>query len=147
MIHEFAVGVDRDTKTVTLGSGATLAYDRLVVSPGIDFVEGSVPGWSLAHQDVMPHAYKGGTQVALLKSQIAAMPQGGTFAMIAPPNPYRCPPGPYERISMVAWHLKQTEQPDRQDPPCRPEGDLLEAGSLGRRLARPLPRHDRTRGP
>ena len=56
----------------------------------------------------MPHAYKGGTQVALLKSQIEAMPQGGTFAMIAPPNPYRCPPGPYERISMVAWHLKQT---------------------------------------
>jgi NADPH-dependent 2,4-dienoyl-CoA reductase/sulfur reductase-like enzyme len=107
VIHEFAVGVDRDARTVTLGSGATLSYDRLIVSPGIDFREGSVPGWSLAAQDVMPHAYKGGTQVALLKSQIAAMPEGGTFAMVAPPNPYRCPPGPYERISMVAWHLKQ----------------------------------------
>jgi sulfide dehydrogenase [flavocytochrome c] flavoprotein chain len=107
VIHEFAVGVDRDARTVTLGSGATLSYDRLVVSPGIDFREESVPGWSLAAQDVMPHAYKGGTQVALLKAQVEAMPQGGTFAMVAPPNPYRCPPGPYERISMVAWHLKQ----------------------------------------
>jgi NADPH-dependent 2,4-dienoyl-CoA reductase/sulfur reductase-like enzyme len=107
VIHEFAVGVDRDAKTVTLGSGATLSYDRLVVSPGIDFREDSVSGWSLAAQDVMPHAYKGGTQVALLKAQVEAMPQGGTFAMVAPPNPYRCPPGPYERISMVAWHLKQ----------------------------------------
>jgi sulfide dehydrogenase [flavocytochrome c] flavoprotein chain len=108
VIHEFATGVDRDAKTVTLGSGVTLPYDRLVVSPGIDFREDSVPGWSLAAQDVMPHAYKGGTQVALLKSQIEAMPQGGTFAMVAPPNPFRCPPGPYERISMVAWLLKQS---------------------------------------
>jgi hypothetical protein len=55
----------------------------------------------------MPHAYKGGTQVALLRSQIEAMPQGGIFAMIAPPNPYRCPPGPYERISMVAHYLRE----------------------------------------
>ena len=108
VVHEFAVGVDRDAKTVTVGSGAVLPYDRLVVSPGIDFREDSVPGWSLSVQDVMPHAYKGGTQVALLKSQIEAMPEGGTFAMVAPPNPYRCPPGPYERISMVAWLLKQS---------------------------------------
>jgi sulfide dehydrogenase [flavocytochrome c] flavoprotein chain len=108
VIHEFATGVDRDAKTVTLGSGAVLPYDRLVVSPGIDFREDTVPGWTLAAQDVMPHAYKGGTQVALLKSQIEAMPQGGTFAMVAPPNPFRCPPGPYERISMVAWLLKQS---------------------------------------
>jgi sulfide dehydrogenase [flavocytochrome c] flavoprotein chain len=108
VIHEYAAGVDRDAKTVTLGSGETLAYDRLVVSPGIDFRADSVPGWSLAAQDAMPHAYKGGTQVALLKAQIEAMPQGGTFAMVAPPNPFRCPPGPYERISMVAWTLKQS---------------------------------------
>jgi sulfide dehydrogenase [flavocytochrome c] flavoprotein chain len=108
VIHDFAVGVDRDARTVSLGSGATLSYDRLVVSPGIDFREDAVPGWSLAAQDVMPHAYKGGTQVALLKSQIEAMPEGGTFAMVAPPNPFRCPPGPYERISMVAWLLQQS---------------------------------------
>jgi len=108
VIHDMAMAVDRDARTVTLAGGGTLPYDRLVISPGIDFVEDSVPGWSVAAQDTMPHGYKGGTQVALLKAQIEAMPEGGRFAMIAPPNPYRCPPGPYERISMVAHLLKQT---------------------------------------
>lgn len=107
VVHEFAVGVDRDAKTVTTGSGMKFPYDRLILSPGIDFVPGSVPGWNLAHQDAMPHAYKGGTQAALLKAQVEAMPEGGTYAMVAPPNPYRCPPGPYERICMVAHVLKQ----------------------------------------
>ena len=107
VVHDWAVGVDRDAKTVALASGASVPYDKLVLSPGIDFVDGSVPGWSVSAQGRMPHAYKGGTQVALLRSQIEAMPQGGIFAMIAPPNPYRCPPGPYERISMVAHYLRE----------------------------------------
>jgi sulfide dehydrogenase [flavocytochrome c] flavoprotein subunit len=106
VVHDYAVGVDRDAKTVALASGGSLPYDRLVLSPGIDFVEGSVPGWSIASQNAMPHAYKGGSQTQLLHAQLTAMPEGGTFAMVAPPNPYRCPPGPYERISMVAHHLK-----------------------------------------
>ena len=108
VVHDWAVGVDRDAKTVTLAGGAVLPYDRLVLSPGIDFVDGSVPGWDISAQNKMPHAYKAGSQTELLKAQIEAMPQGGRFAMIAPPNPYRCPPGPYERISMVAHLLKQT---------------------------------------
>jgi len=66
-----------------------------------------VEGWSVASQNSMPHAYKAGSQTELLKAQIMAMPEGGTFAMVAPPNPYRCPPGPYERVSMVAHTLKQ----------------------------------------
>ncbi|MEY8839661.1 FAD-dependent oxidoreductase, partial [Cribrihabitans sp. XS_ASV171] len=107
VVHDWAVGVDRDAKMVSLASGAQVPYDRLVLSPGIDFVDGSVPGWDISAQGAMPHAYKGGTQAALLKAQIEAMPEGGTFAMIAPPNPYRCPPGPYERISMVAHLLKE----------------------------------------
>ncbi|HAV08544.1 MAG TPA: flavocytochrome C [Rhodobacteraceae bacterium] len=108
VINDLATGVDRAAKTVTLAGGQVLAYDRLVLSPGIDFVEGSVPGWSVdTHAEIMPHAYKAGPQTQLLKAQIEAMPQGGTFAMIAPPNPYRCPPGPYERISMVAWTLSK----------------------------------------
>ncbi len=107
VVHDWAVGVDRDAKIVALASGASVPYDKLVLSPGIDFVDGSVPGWSVSAQGRMPHAYKGGTQVALLRSQIEAMPQGGIFAMIAPPNPYRCPPGPYERISMVAHYLRE----------------------------------------
>lgn len=106
VINDMAIAVDRAAKTVTLQGGQVLPYDRLVLSPGIDFVDGSVAGWSVADAEVMPHAYKAGPQTQLLKKQIEAMPQGGTFAMIAPPNPYRCPPGPYERISMVAHMLK-----------------------------------------
>jgi NADPH-dependent 2,4-dienoyl-CoA reductase/sulfur reductase-like enzyme len=108
VVHDWATGVDRDAKTVSLAGGGAVPYDRLVLSPGIDFIEDSVPGWSLAAQGKMPHAYKGGTQTQLLKAQVEAMPEGGTFAMVAPPNPYRCPPGPYERISMVAHMLKNT---------------------------------------
>ena len=106
VVHDWAIGVDRDAKTVTLAGGAVLPYDRLVLSPGIDFVEGAIEGWDLSAQNAMPHAYKAGSQTELLKAQIEAMPQGGVFAMVAPPNPYRCPPGPYERISMVAHLLK-----------------------------------------
>ena len=107
VLHDWATGVDRDAKTVTTAGGHVLPYDRLILSPGIDFVEGAVPGWDISAQNAMPHAYKAGSQTQLLKAQIEAMPEGGTFAMVAPPNPYRCPPGPYERVSMVAWYLGQ----------------------------------------
>ena len=107
MVHDWAIDVDRAAKTVTLAGGAQLSYDKLILSPGIDFVEDAVPGWSVAAQNAMPHAYKAGSQSELLKAQVMAMPEGGTFALVAPPNPYRCPPGPYERVSMVAHVLKQ----------------------------------------
>ena len=106
VVHDWAVGVDRDAKTVALAGGGSVPYDKLILSPGIDFVEGAVAGWDLSSQNAMPHAYKGGSQTELLKAQLAAMPQGGTFVMVAPPNPYRCPPGPYERVSMVAHFFK-----------------------------------------
>jgi NADPH-dependent 2,4-dienoyl-CoA reductase/sulfur reductase-like enzyme len=107
VVHDWAIGVDRDKKMVSLAGGSALPYDKLILSPGIDFVEGAVEGWDLSSQNAMPHAYKAGSQSELLKSQIMAMPQGGTYAMVAPPNPYRCPPGPYERVSMVAHYLSQ----------------------------------------
>lgn len=107
VINDMATAVDPAAKTVALAGGQVLPYDRLILSPGIDFKEGSVPGWSLDVAEVMPHAYKAGPQTQLLKKMVEEMPQGGTFAMVAPPNPYRCPPGPYERISMVAHVLKQ----------------------------------------
>lgn len=107
VVHDWVIGVDRDTKTVTLAGGGSLGYDKLILSPGIDFVEGAVPGWDISAQNAMPHAYKGGSQTEVLRAQIDAMAEGGVFAMIAPPNPYRCPPGPYERVSMVAHRLKQ----------------------------------------
>ena len=108
VVHDYATGVDRDAKTVRLASGVDIAYDRLVVAPGIDFKWDSVPGYSIEAQGTIPHAWKGATQVRLLKEQLAAMPEGGLFVMMPPPNPYRCPPGPYERISMVAHYFKQT---------------------------------------
>lgn len=106
VVHDWAIGVDRDAKTVSLAGGASVPYDKLILSPGIDFVDGAVEGWDLSSQNAMPHSYKAGSQTELLKAQLAAMPAGGVFAMVAPPNPYRCPPGPYERVSMVAHHLK-----------------------------------------
>ena len=110
VVHDWAVGVDRDARTVALAGGATVPYDKLILSPGIDFVEGAVEGWDLSAQNAMPHAYKAGSQSELLKAQLMAMPEGGTFVMVAPPNPFRCPPGPYERVSMVA-HLLKTNNP------------------------------------
>ena len=107
VVHDWAVGIDRDAKQVALASGDAVAYDRLVVAPGIDFKYDSVPGYSLAAQNRMPHSWKAGSQTQLLKAQIEAMPEGGTFVMVPPPNPFRCPPGPYERISMVAHVLKE----------------------------------------
>jgi len=107
VVHDWAVGIDAAAKSVTLASGATIAYDHLVLSPGIDLKYDSVPGYSVEAQSKMPHAWKSGTQIQILKAQIDAMRQGGTFVMVPPPNPFRCPPGPYERVSMVASVLKR----------------------------------------
>ncbi|RAP42049.1 flavocytochrome C [Rhodovulum viride] len=107
VIHDLAVDIDREARSVALASGHALGYDRLIVSPGIDFVDGAVPGWDLTVQNRMPHAWKAGSQTQLLKTQIEAMREGGVFCMVAPPDPYRCPPGPYERVSMVAHVLKE----------------------------------------
>ena len=107
VVHDWAMDVDRTAKTVTLASGAKVPYDRLVISPGIDMKYDSVSGYSAEQQNKMPHAWKSGTQVALLKSQVENMKEGGTFVMVPPPNPFRCPPGPYERVSMIASILKK----------------------------------------
>ncbi|AXS40488.1 NAD(P)/FAD-dependent oxidoreductase [Breoghania sp. L-A4] len=108
VVHDWAVGVDRDAREVALAGGGRVPYDRLVVAPGIDLQYDSVPGYSLAAAGRMPHAWKAGTQTTLLKEKVLAMREGGTYVMVAPPNPYRCPPGPYERVSMVAHQLKKT---------------------------------------
>ena len=107
VVHDWAVDVDSNGKTVALAGGGSLSYDKLILSPGIDFVDGSVPGWDLSSQNKMPHSYKAGSQTQLLNAQIENMKAGGTYCMVAPPNPYRCPPGPYERVSMVAHKLKK----------------------------------------
>lgn len=107
VIHDWAMSVDKGTKTVTLASGGKVPYDRLVVAPGIDLKYDSVPGYSPEAQDTMPHAWKSGTQVQVLRAMVEKMREGGTFVMVPPPNPFRCPPGPYERVSMIARQFKQ----------------------------------------
>jgi sulfide dehydrogenase [flavocytochrome c] flavoprotein subunit len=101
-----ATAIDTTGKSVTLGDGSKLAYDKLVVSPGIELNFGALPGYDQAAAEKMPHAWKAGPQTLLLRSQLEAMPDGGTFIVVCPGNPFRCPPGPYERISVVAWYLK-----------------------------------------
>jgi sulfide dehydrogenase [flavocytochrome c] flavoprotein subunit len=101
-----ATAVDPQARTVTLGGGARLPYDRLVLAPGIDLRFDSVPGYTEAAVERMPHAWKAGEQTALLRRQLEAMPDGGLVVIAPPANPYRCPPGPYERASLIAYYLK-----------------------------------------
>ena len=106
LVHQAAQAIDREKQSVRLADGSQLAYDRLAVAPGIDIKFNSVPGYSEAASEKMPHAWKPGPQTQLLKRQLDAVADGGVIVMIAPPNPYRCPPGPYERVSMMAHVLK-----------------------------------------
>ncbi len=101
-----AMAVDKAAKTVTMADGAVIAYDRLVIAPGIDIIYDSVPGYSQEAAEIAPHAWKAGPQTQLLHDKLNALTDGQNVIMIAPPNPYRCPPGPYERVSMMAHVLK-----------------------------------------
>lgn len=107
VVHSMATGVDRDKKEVVLAGGERVPYDRLVIAPGIDFKYDSVPGYSEAAAEIMPHAWKAGPQTQLLTKKLNALNDGDLIVMVPPPNPYRCPPGPYERASMFAHVLKK----------------------------------------
>jgi len=105
-----ATAIDTQGRNVTLGNGASLPYDRLVLSPGIDIRWDALPGYTEAAAERMPHAWKAGEQTLLLRRQLEAMEDGGTVVISAPANPFRCPPGPYERASLIAYYLK-TKKP------------------------------------
>ncbi len=106
--HEAASAIDPDKKQVRVGKDS-LAYDRLIVSPGIDFLWDQVEGLEQA-KDTVLHAWKAGPQTVQLAKQLESMSDGGVVVMTVPPVAYRCPPGPYERASMIAWFL-QTKKP------------------------------------
>jgi sulfide dehydrogenase [flavocytochrome c] flavoprotein chain len=106
VLQSQATAVDHATRRVTLGDGTALLYDRLILSPGIDIAWGELPGYDEAAAERMPHAWKAGEQTLLLRRQLEAMPDGGVVVISAPANPFRCPPGPYERASLVAYYLK-----------------------------------------
>ena len=106
VVTEMAASVDPKARTVTLAGGDKLPYDRLVIAPGVGMRWNAIPGYSEAAAEKMPHAWTGGAQVVLLRRQLEAMPDGGLVVIAAPATPYRCPPAPYERASLIAHYLK-----------------------------------------
>lgn len=107
VVHALVTEIDAAGKKVKTQDGQSFAYDRLVVAPGIDIDYDSIEGYDEAAAEKMPHAWQAGPQTALLRKQLEDMKDGGTFILVAPPNPFRCPPGPYERASLVANYFKQ----------------------------------------
>ncbi|MGY8661243.1 FCSD flavin-binding domain-containing protein [Bradyrhizobium sp. UFLA05-109] len=110
VIAQAATAVDPQARRVTLADGSSLPYDRLVLSPGVDFHFEALPGYDEAASQKMPHAWKAGEQTMLLRRQLEAMEDGGLVAIAVPANPSRCPPAPYERASLIAHYFK-TKKP------------------------------------
>lgn len=107
LVRGMVASIDTAKQTVTLAGGGDIAYDRLIVSPGIDFMYDSLPGMAKeGAKDKVLHAWKAGAQTVGLRKQLEAMPDGGVFAISIPRAPYRCPPGPYERACMAASYFK-----------------------------------------
>jgi NADPH-dependent 2,4-dienoyl-CoA reductase/sulfur reductase-like enzyme len=106
VIAQAATRIDPQARTAGLADGTSLAYDRLVLAPGIDLRFDALPGYDEAAAAKMPHAWKAGEQTLLLRKQLEAMDDGGLVVIAAPANPYRCPPGPYERACLIAYYLK-----------------------------------------
>jgi len=111
LVQDWAVAIDAAKKTVKTRGGTVIAYDRLIVSPGIAIKWGALEGYNEAAAQQMPHAWiqGDGSQTMLLRRQLEAMPDGGVVGLAIPGNPFRCPPGPYERISMIAQYLKKAK--------------------------------------
>ena len=108
MVQGEVTAIDAAAKKLKLAGGAELAYDRLILSPGVDFMTEGTPGLQAAlDSGRVLHSWKAGPQTVALRQQLEAMPDGGVFALSIPKVPYRCPPGPYERACMVASYLKQ----------------------------------------
>ncbi len=110
LVRDRVSGIDMDKRQVRLAGGAALAYDRLILSPGVDFMWEQLPGMNRpGAQDKVLHAWKAGPQTLALRRQLEAMPDGGVFAISIPQSPYRCPPGPYERACQVASYFQQAK--------------------------------------
>jgi sulfide dehydrogenase [flavocytochrome c] flavoprotein chain len=110
VVRDTAVAVDPEKRTVKLAGGQELPYDRLILSPGVDFMWDKVPSLNNADaQARILHAWKAGAQTVALRNQLVAMADGGVYAISIPVAPYRCPPGPYERACQVAWYFKRAK--------------------------------------
>ena len=113
VVHASATRIDPAAKTVELGNGAKLSYERLVLAPGIAFKFDGIDGYNEETTAIMPHAWNGGAQTELLRQKLEAMEDGGVFVIVVPPDPFRCPPGPYERASLVAYYFRQFKPKSR----------------------------------
>ena len=110
VVHDTVTGIDADKRVVMTASGASLPYDRCIMSPGVEMKYDTVEGLdATVAAEKIPHAWKAGPQTELLRAQLEAMKDGGTVAIAAPPNPFRCPPGPYERASQIAHYLQNNK--------------------------------------
>lgn len=106
VVHDWAIDFDPQSRFVVTQNNGNFAYDKLIVAPGIEFDYSGIEGLNATNAGTVPHAYEGGKQYALLRAQLLEMEDGGTFVLAPPANPFRCPPGPYERASLVAHYLK-----------------------------------------
>jgi sulfide dehydrogenase [flavocytochrome c] flavoprotein chain len=109
VIHQEAAHLDPVKKSIVLADGKSMSFDYLVVSPGIDLIWDSIEGYGPRAAEKMPHAWMAGVQTSLLQRQLESMPDGGLVVIAVPPMPFRCPPGPYERASLIAYHLKASK--------------------------------------
>lgn len=110
VVRDEALAIDVEKKQVRLARGEALPYDRLIVAPGIDFLYNRIPGLETAEQQGrLFHAWKAGPQTVSLRRQLEALPNGGVFAISIPRAPYRCPPGPYERASVIADYFSKNK--------------------------------------
>lgn len=107
VVHDTVTAVDPQARKVTVSGGSTFTFDRAIIAPGIDFQWNAIKGYDEAASHVIPHAWKAGAQTTLLANQIKSMKDGGVVIITAPDNPFRCPPGPYERASLIANYLKR----------------------------------------
>jgi sulfide dehydrogenase [flavocytochrome c] flavoprotein chain len=107
VVNDLVTAIDPAKRTVRTASGKSFNYDRCIVSPGVSFKFDTIEGYSAEVAETLPHAWKAGQQTVTLRKQLEAMNDGGVFAMVAPPNPFRCPPGPYERAAQVADYFKK----------------------------------------
>ncbi|MGE4498687.1 MAG: FCSD flavin-binding domain-containing protein [Deferribacterales bacterium] len=112
IIRTEATGLDAAAKQLHTAAGR-IEYDKLIVSPGVEFMYDKIEGWSKDAEDVFPHAYKAGRQTVLLREQLVNLKNGENVILTVPPAPYRCPPGPYERACQIAFYLKNNKKGSR----------------------------------
>jgi sulfide dehydrogenase [flavocytochrome c] flavoprotein subunit len=134
LLRDTVHSLDFDKRTLKLASGQALSYDRVILSPGVDFMWDQLPGMlQPGAQDRILHAWKAGAQTVALRAQLEAIPDGGTFAMSVPPAPYRCPPGPYERACQVAHYFSRAK-PKSKVLILDANDDVVSKGPLFKRI-------------